>query len=166
MPISGHKIASVFQRYRIVDDADVRAALERTEAAGKRAGRAPWSSTTARRDKPGGRRGLGPGGRPPASPAGREALTALPDWRDDRRTMAQTEGYNDKRLVTRALKLEYDYVAQTGRLYQPAACHTDMTGVIDLFKHIHPDVERIETFADGKPDNLCTLNNGKWTAGR
>ena len=35
MKISGHKTASVFQRYRIVTDDDVRAALERTEAAAK-----------------------------------------------------------------------------------------------------------------------------------
>jgi len=35
MKISGHKTASVFQRYRIVTDDDVQAALERTEAAAK-----------------------------------------------------------------------------------------------------------------------------------
>jgi integrase len=35
MKIFGHKTASVFQRYRIVTDDDVRAALERTEAAAK-----------------------------------------------------------------------------------------------------------------------------------
>jgi integrase len=37
MRITGHKTASVFQRYRIVADDDVRAALERTEAANKAA---------------------------------------------------------------------------------------------------------------------------------
>jgi integrase len=36
MRITGHKTASVFQRYRIVADDDVRAALERTEAANNR----------------------------------------------------------------------------------------------------------------------------------
>jgi integrase len=36
MRITGHKTASVFQRYRIVADDDVRSALERTEAANNR----------------------------------------------------------------------------------------------------------------------------------
>jgi site-specific recombinase XerD len=35
MKITGHRTVSVFQRYRIVSDDDVRAALERTEAAVK-----------------------------------------------------------------------------------------------------------------------------------
>jgi hypothetical protein len=38
MKISGHRTASVCQRYRIVTDDDVRATLERTEAAAKTAG--------------------------------------------------------------------------------------------------------------------------------
>src|SRR5215467_12528927 len=33
MRVTGHQTISVFQRYRIVSDADVRAALERTQAA-------------------------------------------------------------------------------------------------------------------------------------
>jgi integrase len=37
MRVTGHKTASVFQRYRIVADDDVRTALERTEAAMKAA---------------------------------------------------------------------------------------------------------------------------------
>ena len=37
MRVTGHQTISVFQRYRIVSDADVRAALERTEAATKAA---------------------------------------------------------------------------------------------------------------------------------
>jgi len=37
MRITGHKTVSVFMRYRIVADDDVRAALERTEAANKTA---------------------------------------------------------------------------------------------------------------------------------
>jgi integrase len=37
MKITGHRTVSVFQRYRIVSDADVRVALERTEAASKSA---------------------------------------------------------------------------------------------------------------------------------
>ena len=35
MRITGHKTASVFRRYRIVRDENVRAALERVEAATK-----------------------------------------------------------------------------------------------------------------------------------
>ena len=35
MKITGHRTVSVFQRYRIVSDDDVRAALERTEAAAR-----------------------------------------------------------------------------------------------------------------------------------
>ena len=38
MKFTGHKTVSVFQRYRIVSDEDVRAAVERTEAAVKLAG--------------------------------------------------------------------------------------------------------------------------------
>ena len=48
MRITGHRTASVFQRYRIVSDDDVRAALERTEKATKLA---PPRKVTALRRK-------------------------------------------------------------------------------------------------------------------
>ena len=48
MRITGHRTASVFQRYRIVSDDDVRAALERTEQATKLA---PSRKVTALRRK-------------------------------------------------------------------------------------------------------------------
>ena len=50
MRITGHKTVSVFQRYRIVADDDVRAALERTEAANKTA---PVSNVIALRQEAG-----------------------------------------------------------------------------------------------------------------
>ena len=48
MRVTGHKTASVFQRYRIVADDDVKAALERTEAANKAA---PVSNVVALRSE-------------------------------------------------------------------------------------------------------------------
>ena len=48
MRVTGHKTASVFQRYRIVADDDVKAALERTEAANRAA---PASNVVALRSE-------------------------------------------------------------------------------------------------------------------
>jgi hypothetical protein len=64
--------------------------------------------------------------------------------------------YQDARLSTAVERLEYDYATRTGRLYQPPGCCTDMSGVIALFRHLHPAVERIETFADAWVDRGMT----------
>lgn len=78
----------------------------------------------------------------------------------------RASAFQDPRLQTAVERLSYDYTTRTGRLHQPAGCCTDMSGVVALFRFLHPDVQKIETFAGGRPDTLYRLDGGAWTARR
>jgi hypothetical protein len=74
--------------------------------------------------------------------------------------------YQDERLYTAVERFAYDYATRTGRLDLPPGCCTDMAGAVALFRHLHPAVERIETFAGGQPDTCYQRTGRTWTASR
>jgi hypothetical protein len=97
-----------------------------------------------------------------------EDMGDVPTAREHSRRPAGLDfgGYQDPRLWARVQAVEYDYVRRVGRLCMAAGCCTDMTGAIELFRHLHPGVERIETYAGGHPDTIYSLGVGRWTATR
>lgn len=67
-------------------------------------------------------------------------------------------------MVTIVTGISYDPVTRTGRVDQPRACCTDMTGAIELFRRIDAGVERIEAYAGGQLD-VCYVKDGDaWEA--
>lgn len=70
----------------------------------------------------------------------------------------------DERLMCEVEQMAYDFRTRTGRLDFPEmnCCH--MPGAIALFTAIDPGARVIDTYAGGKPDTLCRLVDGEWTA--
>ncbi len=77
---------------------------------------------------------------------------------------SQQDGRWDERLGCWLQRLVYDARTRTGRLDFPPANCCDMTGAINLFTAIDPDVRVIETFAGGVPDKVYRREDGEWAA--
>ena len=75
------------------------------------------------------------------------------------------EGMWDERLKCHVQQVAYDTRTRTGRLDFPEACCCDMTGAIQLFSAIDPEVPVIETFAGGEADTVFRFNptSREWT---
>lgn len=67
-----------------------------------------------------------------------------------------------KDLKTRANVLTYDFDLETGWLFMPEDCCTDMAGCIALFKAIDPKVWRIITYAGTNRDTVYRLTKDQW----
>ncbi|WP_438749172.1 hypothetical protein [Pararhizobium sp. O133] len=57
--------------------------------------------------------------------------------------------------------VRYNAVTKTGYLYLNGAA--DMSGAINLYKSIDPNVAAIYTYDGGKPDTAYLLKDGDWT---
>lgn len=60
--------------------------------------------------------------------------------------------------------LTYDFKAKSGVLYLEDGSCTDMSGCIDLFKRIDPNVSTILTIAGRRKDTAYVLTDGGWSA--
>jgi len=68
-------------------------------------------------------------------------------------------------LDCRVRNLAYDFESRTGRLDMPPVCCCDMSGCINLFRAIDPDVRRIETYSGGLRDTFYERNGeDQWRA--
>lgn len=70
----------------------------------------------------------------------------------------------NKQLACYVKSISYDYDAKRGRLNMEEGNCCDMSGCIDLFTRIDPDVNRIHTYAGKMPDTDYIHKHDKWTA--
>lgn len=71
--------------------------------------------------------------------------------------------WNDQ-LACFVKSISYDYDAKRGRLNMEERNCCDMSGCIDLFTRIDPDVNRIHTYTGNTPDTYYIHKRGEWTA--
>ena len=60
--------------------------------------------------------------------------------------------------------ITYDFYSHTGKLHMDRNASCDMRGCIKFFERIDPEVARINTYADNKPDTMYFKRSGKWEA--
>jgi hypothetical protein len=75
-----------------------------------------------------------------------------------------TECWSPK-LCCSVRSITYDFQTRTGRLDMPPITCCDMTGCINFFRAINPQVRRIETYAGGRRDTFYQRNEqNQWCA--
>lgn len=79
--------------------------------------------------------------------------------------VAIKRGYQHRGLMCRVLSLSYDFQNQIGVLFMPEYNCCDMTGAIEVFQQIHPDVQVVMTIAGNEADTAYHRQpNGEWVA--
>jgi hypothetical protein len=67
-------------------------------------------------------------------------------------------------LMTRVVRLEYDFDTRHGRLYMEPHCNCDMGACIELFEKIDPEVFFIVTIAGDRQDTIYRKHQNGWYA--
>ena len=67
-------------------------------------------------------------------------------------------------LQSSVRSMSYDFRERRGRLDLEALCCCSMTGAVAMFVAIDQEVQRIETFAGGKPDTAYVRHRQGWQA--
>lgn len=71
----------------------------------------------------------------------------------------------DEQVMAHVRRLEYDPVHHHGILHLAALNCTDMTGCIDFFTRVDPEVSRIDTYNEEGPDtSYVKYAGGHWRA--
>lgn len=79
--------------------------------------------------------------------------------------MSKSTGLDwDERLKCGVVSLAYDFGSHTGQLHLPDGHCCDMTGCIDLFQEIDPEVTAIYTYSGGRADTAYRKSGTKWNA--
>lgn len=65
-------------------------------------------------------------------------------------------------LACYVISLYYNFFAQRGNLYLPEGNCCDMTGCLELFKEIDPNVKDIHVFSGDELDTIYTKYHGQW----
>lgn len=94
-------------------------------------------------------------------------MTMIPRTQGDARDAHETKwwlrGVQRDDVMCRVQRLEYDFEARTGYLYLPPHNCVDMTGCIDLFTALDPDVQHIRTMAGRREDTGYLRGaDGEW----
>ena len=67
-------------------------------------------------------------------------------------------------LMTTIRRMRYDFEQRVGVLYLPAGVCTDMSGAIQFFKKIDPEVHQIQTYSGEQRDTIYTRTGKQWEA--
>lgn len=61
-------------------------------------------------------------------------------------------------------RIGYNFSVHVGQVLMTDGGCTDMSGCIEFFKRIDPEVKTIRTYSDSEPDTVYFVRNGEWHA--
>lgn len=70
----------------------------------------------------------------------------------------------EDQTMCRVKSIMYDFETFTGHLFMHRDSVSDMQGTINVFQSLDPNVLRIYTWQNGKPDTQYRFIDGEWMA--